>query len=477
MITRALFASSLPLIIAVASTAEDTPHYLPHTLGNPPCLRSCSRSNDVLTYDTLQKCVDRCADLGHCCRNRLDTGDDVEDSSDGLLSCANGCEIAFFSTTVDACELQCEDGNNFDGCDYKHPNPFTKLFDKCGDCDCNKYYAVSSTDCRDGCRQAETLDEFYNYTDIGGCVTEDIPRFLFAGQSNMVGYPGEAKESLFLELINTLKAAGGKKPKIQQMRKYLINASKSTWGSSQMEAKLMFKLRKYIKKKNFNTEDYKKAICSFTDPLDGQLDCERNVSPTACGNDFGPELMFGHSFPKKKSPLKGKRIGIIKIAQGGTTIKKNWMKVNDGKEYNYWQYMVDGITASNGSIEAFVWFQGESDSLDSPDKEDYLDNLTTFVGDVRNEISKSSTKFKTPADVPVVIVELGNWIYLDIDTTVVEAQRTFVNNTANTVRVNTGINDNPKKRLSKFYHFNAASQMIIGDRIAKAVAKLLGEDS
>jgi len=470
MITRALFASSLPLIFAVASTADNTPQYVSSTLGNPPCLQSCR----VLTYETLQKCVDRCEDLGHCCGNRLDTGDNDGHSANGLLSCANGCELAFHSTTVAECELGCDNGNEFDDCEYKHP--FINIFSKCDECVCKKDPEISPTDCRDGCFQAKELDEFYY--DRGGCATEDIPRFLFAGQSNMVGSPKEAKESLFLELVNTLKAAGKKRPKIRQMKKYLNDATESTMGSSQMEAQSMYKLRKYIRKKNFNTGNYKKVICSFTDPdpeLIGQLDCERNVSPTACGadgTDFGPELMFGHVFPKKKSPLKGKRLGIIKIAKGGTEINRHWMKVNEGKGNNYWQHMVDGITASNGTIEAFVWFQGENDSFDSPNKEDYLDNLTTFIGDVRNEIFQSSMKFKTPVDVPVVIVELGNWIY-NVNTTVIEAQRTFVNNTANTVLVNTGINDNPKKRLSEFYHYNAASQMIIGDRIARSLAKLL----
>jgi len=306
--------------------------------------------------------------------------------------------------------------------------------------------------------------------------TEDIPRFLFAGQSNMEGHTEEAKEGLFIELVNTLKAKGNRKDKVQQMMTYVNNATDSTPQSSKREAKLMYRLRKYIRKKNFNTENYKKAVCSWTAPTrTSVLDCEQNVSPTACGDNFGPELLFGHVFPRQESPLKGKRIGIIKIAEGGTQINRNWMKVNDSNEDNYWQYLVDGIAASNGSIEAFVWFQGEDDSFDDPNKGDYLDNLTTFVANVRDEIFQSSTKFPKPSDVPVVIVELGNWIYLDVNKTVIEAQRTFVKNTDNTILVNTGVHRNKKKRLTKFFHFNAAAMMIIGDRIARALAQLLRE--
>ena len=36
----------------------------------------------------------------------------------------------------------------------------------------------------------------------------------------------------------------------------------------------------------------------------------------------------------------------------------------------------------------------------------------------------------------------------------------------NTILVNTGSNEDPKERLSKFYHFDAPSQLTIGHRIA-----------
>lgn len=238
----------------------------------------------------------------------------------------------------------------------------------------------------------------------------------------------------------------------------------------------MYKLRRYIKKESFTgiKKPYKRVVCSWTLPdedNDTKLDCERYVSPTACGDNYGPELMFAHSFPTKKSPLKLQRIGVIKVARGGTQITE-WMK-NGGRDLKMWQVTADTIAAAKGSIEAFVWFQGESDSFDEENKNDYYDNLTTYIADIRNEIFQSSSKFQKASDVPVVIVELGPWIYYGVDPTVIEAQREYVKNTANTALVNTGNNDDENKRLSKFYHFDAAAMMIIGDRIAKAVAKLL----
>jgi len=305
---------------------------------------------------------------------------------------------------------------------------------------------------------------------------KDMPRFLFAGQSNMEGHTEEAREGLFTELVNTVTSKKSKEAKLREMEDYILSAEESTTGSSKAEAKGVYNLRRIIKKKNFTKKKYKKAVCSWTNQANGaKLDCERPVSPTACGDNYGPELMFSHIFPKKKSPLKKKRIGIIKVAQGGTEIYKHWMKVNDGEDENFWQTLVDAIEASKGSIEGFVWFQGENDSFADWNRNNYLDNLTTFIGDVRNKIHKSSSNFDSPSDVPVIIVELGNWIYLDIDQAVINAQRTFVKNTANTALVSSGVHDDPDKRLSKFYHFNAASQLIIGDRVAKAMAKLLND--
>jgi len=472
MITRALFACSLSLITAARSIDQDEPHYLSRKLVNPPCLESCDE-NGSITAEILQKCVEKCSSVDYCCGNRLVTTDG-EDSSNSFLSCANGCEIAYYSTTVEECKEHCQMGNEAKWCIYDHP--LTDRFKKCGECaSCNESTEVGSTDCRDGCIKASFLDDFYAY-DVNVCSgTEDIPRFLFAGQSNMEGYTEGARQGLFLELVNTLTAKGSRKEKVRKMKNYLKMANGSTQRSSLREANLMFKLGRYIRKNNFSTDNYEKAVCSWTRPgITFRLDCERSLSPTACGKNFGPELMFGHVFPRKKSPLKGKRIGIIKIARGGTQIKRHWMKEYSSNWDNYWQHLVDGITAANGSIEAFVWFQGENDSFDDTNKEEYLDNLTTFVADVRNEIFQSSTKFQTPSDVPVVIIEMGVWIY-GIDTAVIDAQRTFVENTVNTVLVNTGANDNERKRLSDYYHYNAATQMIIGDRIARALAKLMNQ--
>lgn len=102
------------------------------------------------------------------------------------LSCANGCEIAYHRSTVAECKADCAEGNQ-SGCEYFHPN-IKNPFSMCYECQegCNKWPADNA--CSDGCDFAAGLQEFYQFveTPAGTCDQDILPRFLFAGQSNMV---------------------------------------------------------------------------------------------------------------------------------------------------------------------------------------------------------------------------------------------------------------------------------------------------
>merc|ERR1712166_322632 len=85
---------------------------------------------------------------------------------------------------------------------------------------------------------------------------------------------------------------------------------------------------------------------SITSTTTTTLDCERPVSPTACGHmneNYGPELMFSHTFTKlydspynnnnpnsNSSKNKNNKLGIVKVGQGGTQIQQ-WLN-NDVKK-------------------------------------------------------------------------------------------------------------------------------------------------
>ena len=72
-----------------------------------------------LSADLLQTCIDKChEEEGLCCGNRLNG--EAPHSSNNRLSCANGCEIAYYSESVSECKGYCAFGNDA-SCDYNHP--------------------------------------------------------------------------------------------------------------------------------------------------------------------------------------------------------------------------------------------------------------------------------------------------------------------------------------------------------------------
>jgi len=591
------------------------------------------------------------------------------------LSCANGCEIAFHVANVGECKQQCREGTG--SCIYK-PNWLEavkgKPFFTCGVCSdpscpidapypsnavatttvdgngntTNDAIATTTDDarsCLDGCDHAATLPAFYTdrvqdryYNDDNKCdgSTPDIPRFLFAGQSNMVGFSGHAKERMFddiIEIINERRFVSPATPihtngnanndndndnviysdtvidnsnatslvsppslpsggvNRQRQRQLLPNKNKehkegvvqalenacngalgSKQESSRHMAKRLYKLAGDSKTASILNEEtilapHPTSVCSFTNPMlqrdrgDGgevlqDLACERPVTHEACGNDgthYGPEFLFAHLFPKlTKTRYHQRTIGVTKVAVGGTKISQ-WVKpkpkpgnsgtdgiVTDAPEekklandndndatatafhdQNFWNALQTAIQTDHGTIEGFVWFQGESDhfATETP-LEEYLANLIDLVSDVRTEIfdayqakrtrdtqkRKLQTQgaaaiapgplllevqveteppveedppiFTKKEDIPVVIMELGPWIGNDVTASrgdapgnMINAQRKFVHEVdSNAVLVKTGTHWNPKKRLSSFYHYDAASQIIMGADLATALA-------
>jgi len=448
--------------------------------------------------------VDLCKSEGYCCGNRLNG--EAPDTSATLLSCANGCEIAFYSEVKSDCKRSCASGNA-NTCTYAHPF-INRAFSKCGECqsECNVggIYWPSQGACDSGCDAAANLHEFYRFT--GQQCAPQKPRFLFAGQSNMLGHSDDAKLGLFDELVDILNSSKSKNETMEELKTAIGDALGADPISTANEARILYGMRSLMDARTI-LKPMSEVSCSFHDPKFTQsLGCEKDLTPRNCGDpsggkgEYGPELMFGHSFSKLRTIYQGQAVGITKVAVGGTQLYRDWSKSNTGSNYwnnyvdaikasrgqlyrdwsksnagsSYWNNLVDAIKASRGSMKGFVWFQGENDSFDEENGENYFGHLTQFVSDVRAEIYETSSSFSSPDDVPVVIVELGAWRYsTDGMRAVIKAQRKFVKSTINTALVRTGSSDVDSKKLTSFLHFDAAALLIIGDRIAKALADLV----
>jgi hypothetical protein len=116
---------------------------------------------------------------------------------------------------------------------------------------------------------------------------------------------------------------------------------------------------------------------------------------------------------------------------------------------------------------AFVWFQGENDAQVA-EGADYEKNLKNFIADVRKDVGSPT--------LPVVIVQIGKWGQsfrvnnVAIGVAVADAQTKVVKEDKYARIVNTA-------DLSGFYHYDSASQLIIGERVSLAVKSLLAAAS
>jgi hypothetical protein len=300
-----------------------------------------------------------------------------------------------------------------------------------------------------------------------------MPVYLFAGQSNM---QGNVDKQLFSNIFSIIHSGHGIKtiqPEVEETlnnwyQTYSNGYAKYAYSPevSQKEAGELVALRKqgYLgasyHRKQRNRQN---AFCTSTN------DPAKPITSEACGNPFGPEYMFGRVM-SLSSPFT-----VLKVAEGGTSLSTDWISpsaASNGRPGPMFEQLVTRIKSlvnnstsvhkacanENCYFKAFVWFQGENDCFEEGTATSYASNLKGFISDVRAAIGDPN--------IPVVIVQLGYWATtLSFGPLVMRAQEEFVQQTQNTILVRTS-------DLSRYFHFDPAAQIIIGQRIARAVQML-----
>lgn len=178
------------------------------------------------------------------------------------------------------------------------------------------------------------------------------------------------------------------------------------------------------------------------------------------GGTFGPEVAFGRGMADH---LKGKSVALIKFAEGGTSLAKDWNP--DAKDRLYPAFLDFTKGALKGlkdkghtyTLRGMIWHQGESDA--GLTAEEYQKALAAFVARVRRDLD-------TP-DLPFGVGEV-------YDNGKRDAVRAAQKATAEKVK---GVFFVPADGLRTFdggTHFDAASQIELGGRFAADMAKALG---
>lgn len=181
-----------------------------------------------------------------------------------------------------------------------------------------------------------------------------------------------------------------------------------------------------------------------------------NALPT---KTFGPEVSFG---PTMAQALPGKHLLLVKFAEGGTSLAHDWNPGEPGKLYeNFIKFVrqTQELVKRQGDtceIRGMVWHQGESDAAMPAGK--YQAALTELIAKVRSDLGVR--------DLPFVIGQVFD-----------NGKRTGIINdqkaTAGAV-AHVGFADaNGLKTIDKGTHFDAGSQIALGNRLAHEMIRLL----
>ena len=187
-----------------------------------------------------------------------------------------------------------------------------------------------------------------------------------------------------------------------------------------------------------------------------------SVAPGTRGNSlpsntFGPEVSFVHAI--RQADPSGNNIAVIKVSRGGTNLHADWSPTG----FMYQALVAEVNTAmqalrtggDTGVVRGMLWHQGESDSNDL---NHYQDNLETLIADVRSLVADPL--------IPFVIGELGQ--------AKPESFRTLQQTIADE-NLGVGFASSLGLNTPDGTHFDAAGQVVLGQRYAEQIAVLAPE--
>jgi hypothetical protein len=185
-------------------------------------------------------------------------------------------------------------------------------------------------------------------------------------------------------------------------------------------------------------------------------------SGTGVGSDHGPELSLGRTLGDHFDET----IYIVKHAAGGTDLARDW-DPQTGVEYATLKTRVNDALAALGSdavAAGFFWMQGEADSKDVNDANNYQANLASLISTARTDFGND--------EMPFVLGRVHDSLYpnptfgtkYQYADTVRAAQAAITDQVSRTAWVDTdefGLNDDE-------LHFNSSGQIDLGNGMGEA---------
>jgi len=299
-----------------------------------------------------------------------------------------------------------------------------------------------------------------------------LPVFLFAGQSNMVGHPDHAGNSwaqandsagglTTSSLLSHLQQAPVAWSAVESLILQAESATPERALHETNELAAMYEQDPLFYETSGST-------CWFVQPTRRWTTGGSASLDNLCGQPWGLEVSFAATFDEPHA--------VIKVAVGGTEIDKDWSKPGS----NYWNNLVetiqrpldtkihkDCVNPGDCAWQGIVWFQGENDGFALDTAESYHDHLRQLVSDLRQELHKASPYYDHAYQNPVVIVGMGAWAQsMPYGKVVYQAQADYL-------REDDYAGGIPTDDLSSFYHYDAASLLILGHRVATTLQLMM----
>lgn len=186
---------------------------------------------------------------------------------------------------------------------------------------------------------------------------------------------------------------------------------------------------------------------------------------------FGSEITFGKDIATQ---FPSDNFGIIKVSVGGTDLSGYWRSPSSGGTvgtgYNTLIAQVNAAISDLSlnyqvQIVGMAWMQGEGDTNNSVQANEYQSNLTNLIGDVRAYYGVPNMPF-----VLGKITTTGWGTYCD---TVRQAEANVIGTVANTALFDTLDLSTYPVGVFAAYHFNTNGQIALGSRFAAAMGSLM----
>lgn len=168
---------------------------------------------------------------------------------------------------------------------------------------------------------------------------------------------------------------------------------------------------------------------------------------------YGPELGLALHMTQKTSLPS---FSMLKVTMSGSSLDEHWSPSSPMTHelHQRTRAHLDAL-GPDAYVAGFVWFQGFNDQFERGPRRRYASNLERLVGNYRAEFGQN---------LPVVIVQARK---VDDLAVIAEAQAEVSRTLDHVVLVESD-------GLSDCFHYDSASQVVVGQRSASALATLLG---